>query len=71
MEKLEEKNRACSVDTHIDATYVRHLSSVIADICRLCQMSAMTDDGNNMGVYRSVFVNVVIWSRIEIDWTIT
>ena len=28
-----------SVDTHIDATYVRHLSSVIADICRLCQMS--------------------------------
>ena len=28
-----------SVDTHIDATYVHHLSYVIADITRLCQMS--------------------------------
>ena len=29
-----------SVYSHIDATYVRHLSSVIVDIFRLCQMSA-------------------------------
>ena len=35
-----------SVDTHIYATYVRNLSYVIANICRLCQMSAMTDDGH-------------------------
>ena len=33
-----------SVDTHINAAYVRHLSSVIADICRLCQMSDVSDD---------------------------
>ena len=33
-----------SVDTHIDATYVRHLSSVIADIFRLCQMLDVSDD---------------------------
>ena len=30
-------SKDASVDIHIDATYVRHLSSVIADICRLCQ----------------------------------
>ena len=33
-----------SVDTHINATNVRHLSSVIADIFRLCQMSDVSDD---------------------------
>ena len=33
-----------SVDTHIDATYVRHLSSVIADIFRLYQMSDVSYD---------------------------
>ena len=33
-----------SLDTHIDTIYVRHLSSVIADIFRLCQMSDVSDD---------------------------
>ena len=33
-----------SVDTHMDATYVRHLSSVIPDIFRLCQMLDVSDD---------------------------
>ena len=36
--------KEASVDTNIEETYVRHLSSVIADICRLCQMSDVSDD---------------------------
>ena len=31
-------------DASIDTTYVRHPLSVIADICRLCQMSDVSDD---------------------------
>ena len=57
-----------SVDIHIEMTYVRHLSSAI---CQLCQISAMTDIcPTNMVKYRSVFENVVIWSRNQIDRTI-
>ena len=40
-----------SVDTHIEATYVRHLSSLTsADYIR-CQMSVMTDDGYKLHQY--------------------
>ena len=40
-----------SVDTHIDATYVRHLSSLTsADYVRF-QMSAITDDGHMLHQY--------------------
>ena len=35
-----------SVDTHIDATYVRHLSSLTSDIICRCQRWQVTDDGH-------------------------
>ena len=35
-----------SLDTHINMTYVRHLSSLTSDIIDICQMSVMTDDGH-------------------------
>ena len=35
-----------SLDTHINMTYVRHLSSLTSDIIDILQMSAMTDDGH-------------------------
>ena len=35
-----------SVDTHIDATYVGHLSLLTSSDYVRCQLSAMTDDGH-------------------------
>ena len=52
-----------SLDTHIDTIYVRHLSSVIADICLLCHSviddrCQMTDISHiDMGVYGSVWMS--------------
>ena len=40
-----------SVDTHIDATYIRHLSSLTSDIICKCQRWQKTDDGHKSHQY--------------------
>ena len=37
-----------SLDTHINMTYVCHLSSMTSDIIDIVQMSEMTDDGHKL-----------------------
>ena len=35
-----------SIDTHINMTYVRHLSSLTSDIIDMFEMLVMTEDGH-------------------------
>ena len=61
--EINSWHQDASVDTHINMTYVCHLSSVIADICLLCHSviddrCQMTDISHiDMGVYGSVWMS--------------
>ena len=51
-----------SIDTHIDTTYVRHMSSVIAEICYLCQISDVSDDR-----WRTLVISILVSKEVYLQ----
>ena len=57
-----------SIDTHMNMTYVRHLSNFIADICQICRLSSDRWQATNIS-HIDMGVNGSVWmSGFEL-WT--